>query len=430
MKRLTCLLIALAMTCSLAACGSKTETVKQTASSSAETQTFSVKESETPAEAVSEAEEPADTQASDAACEVIYSSARMEKDYSDDLELTYVAEVENTGSANITFDYSSSLDLVDADGNIVYTITSLSFYPDALAPGDHAYVSVQEYESFAGDGVSFADVATVNLNAYYSSYADEIEKPDVSFENVTVKNNYGIEVAGTVTNNSTETYKDLDVAIPVFDADGNLAAVDWSMMTLASQESKGFNESVYSYPEELVTPDMTAAPVAFVSVYNFDSEDLFPLKASADVSMVDTDAVATEPEEGEEIDPDFSVDGTATIEDVVSLLQQAMIEGFGEDNSQVYLDGNVLVMSIWEDGGAAEATLAQGGDTEMQEDWQVLTDALVSLSDTATSALVEAGLDGYSVMVNLLNDQNTENTLLSVVDGFVVYDVVTGVNQT
>lgn len=427
MKRLTCFLIALAMTLSLAACGSKTETVQKAAPSSEESQTFSMKESESPEAPASEAEAPAAAQ--DAACAVTYSSALMQKDFSDDLQLTYVAEVENTGSANITFDYSSSLDLLDADGNILYTISSLSFYPDALAPGDHAYVSAEDYESFAG-GVSFADVASVNLNAYYSSYAGDIEKPDISFENLSVKNNYGLEVSGTVVNGSTETYKDVDVVIPVFDSNGNLAAMDWTMMTLASQESKGFNESVFGYPEALITSDMTAAPVAFISVYNFDSEDLFPLKASTDVSVVDTSAVTSQPEDGDEIDPDFSVDAAPTIEDVVTLLQQAMVESFGEDNSQVYLDGNILVMSIWEDGAALEASLAQGGDTEMQEDWQVLTDALISLSDTATSALTEAGLSGYSVMVNLLNDANTENTLLSIVDGYVVYDMVTGVDQT
>ena len=39
----------------------------------------------------------------------------------------------------------------------------------------------------------------------------------------------------------------------------------------------------------------------------------------------------------------------------------------------------MLVIDIWEDGAALEASLAQGGDQDMLDDRDTLTEALISL---------------------------------------------------
>ena len=104
-----------------------------------------------------------------------------------------------------------------------------------------------------------------------------------------------------------------------------------------------------------------------------------------------------------------------------------MAENFGE-NYELYLDGSMLVINIWEDGAALEASLAQGGDQDMLDDWDTLTEALISLCETGNSVLSLADEPGYTVLVSLLNDINQENTLLSVYDGTVVYDYVNGID--
>ena len=426
MKRLTCLLIALTMILTTTACGSKQPTaVKDTGSSAAASVEASATLEPVKEEEVSTAQ-PEQAEAADAQCVLVSSSAIMQKDSLDDPEFLYLAEVENTGSCAVSFDYDCSLDLCAEDGTILYTIDTVDISPNALEPGDHAFLSVTEYESFTS-GVTFADVASVSLNAYYAPCDEQIEKPAISFENITVTDNGGPQVSATMTNDSDENYSDAYVLIPVYDKSGKLVSTDWTTVTLTAHESKGFTQTLYYYPNDLDFDGLTAAPVAFQPIYSFSDEQMTALKETTPITSVEDVVQPEEPADDEDSTLSIDADGTITIEDAVNILDSSMAENFGE-NYELYLDGSMLIINIWEDGAALEASLAQGGDQDMLDDWDTLTEALISLCETGDSVLSLADEPGYTTLVSLLNDINLENTLLSVYDGTVVYDYVNGID--
>ena len=426
MKRLTCLLIALTMILTTTACSSKQPTAVKDTGSSAAASSAEASAVPEPAEEEVSAAEPEQAEAADAQCTLVSSSAIMQKDSLDDPEFLYLAEVENTGSCAVSFDYDCSLDLCAEDGTILYTIDTVDISPNALEPGDHAFLSVTEYESFTS-GVTFADVASVSLNAYYAPCDEPIEKPAISFENITVTDNADPQVSATITNDSDENYSDAYVLIPVYDKSGKLVSTDWTTVTLTAHESKGFTQTLYYYPNDLDFDGLTAAPVAFQPIYSFSDEQMTALKETTPITAVEDLAQSEVPADAEDSTLPIGADGTVSIEDAVNSLDSTMAENFGE-NYELYLDGSMLVINIWEDGAALEASLAQGGDQDMLDDWDTLTEALISLCETGNSVLSLADEPGYTVLVSLLNDINLENTLLSVYDGTVVYDYVTGID--
>lgn len=426
MKRLTCLLIALTMILTITACGSKQPIALKDAGSSAAVSSAESSAVPEPTEAEVSAAQPEQAEAADAQCALVSSSAIMQKDSLDDPEFLYLAEVENTGNCAVSFDYDCSLDLCAEDGTILYTINTVDISPNALEPGDHAFLSVTEYESFTS-GVTFADVASVSLNAYYAPCNEPIEKPAISFENITVTDNLGPQVSATMTNDSDENYSDAYVLIPVYDKSGKLVSTDWTTVTLTAHESKGFTHSLYFYPNDLDSDGLTAAPVAFQPIYSFSDEQMIALNEITPITTVEDLAQPEEPADGEDSPLPIDADGTVSIEDAVNILDSTLAESFGE-NYELYLDGSMLVINIWEDGAALEASLAQGGDQDMLNDWDTLTEALISLCETGNSVLSLADEPGYTVLVSLLNDINQENTLLSVYDGTVVYDYVNGID--
>lgn len=426
MKRLTCLLIALTMILTTTACSSKQPTAVKDTGSSAAASSAEASAVPEPAEEEVSAAEPEQAEAADAQCTLVSSSAIMQKDSLDDPEFLYLAEVENTGSCAVSFDYDCSLDLCAEDGTILYTIDTVDISPNALEPGDHAFLSVTEYESFTS-GVTFADVASVSLNAYYAPCDEPIEKPAISFENITVTDNADPQVSATITNDSDENYSDAYVLIPVYDKSGKLVSTDWTTVTLTAHESKGFTQTLYYYPNDLDFDGLTAAPVAFQPIYSFSDEQMTALKETTPITAVEDLAQSEVPADAEDSTLPIGADGTVSIEDAVNILDSTMAENFGE-NYELYLDGSMLVINIWEDGAALEASLAQGGDQDMLDDWDTLTEALISLCETGNSVLSLADEPGYTVLVSLLNDINLENTLLSVYDGTVVYDYVTGID--
>lgn len=67
--------------------------------------------------------------------------------------------------------------------------------------------------------------------------------------------------------------------------------------------------------------------------------------------------------------------------------------------------------------GIAEAALLSDGSA-----WENLVEAEETLSRNYKEELDEAGFDDWSFCVNVLNDKNKDNTLLSCMNGVTVYN--------
>lgn len=102
-------------------------------------------------------------------------------------------------------------------------------------------------------------------------------------------------------------------------------------------------------------------------------------------------------------------------------LEETLQNSYG-DHYSIDDDGTTLTISIWQDGVASEAEYVIAG-SESADAWDGLKESLQNLSITCFEQANSASPERH-VVLNVLNDQNTENVLLSYLDGSCVYDVV------
>lgn len=93
-------------------------------------------------------------------------------------------------------------------------------------------------------------------------------------------------------------------------------------------------------------------------------------------------------------------------------------------NYEIYHEDGLIVLNLWDSGIAAGAALAAGGSAKHLASWNKLVETQKNFSLKLDEFLESIGLDGTTVMVNVLNDANTENVLLSVAHGIVISNCV------
>lgn len=80
---------------------------------------------------------------------------------------------------------------------------------------------------------------------------------------------------------------------------------------------------------------------------------------------------------------------------------------------------------MWGDNLAMGAALASSGDENAKQEWESnVVDPFVELNKQLVEQAKQNGLDDAVIMTNVLNDANLDNTLLSVLNGAVIYDCV------
>lgn len=99
------------------------------------------------------------------------------------------------------------------------------------------------------------------------------------------------------------------------------------------------------------------------------------------------------------------------------------LSGFGNDY-EIDLEGYVYTVSVWQDGLAACAMLAEQGVPTAVEQWEEIVDTTAEASNSLQELLNISGYGDYMAQIEVLNDQNHENTLLTVLLGMVSYNCV------
>ena len=103
-------------------------------------------------------------------------------------------------------------------------------------------------------------------------------------------------------------------------------------------------------------------------------------------------------------------------------LDSSLRQSYG--NNYILSDnGKVLSISIWKNGLATEAEMAISNGGEELDSWSSMRSAIQTLADTIYQALGKTS-DQRHVELNLLNDTNTDNVLLSFYDAECIYDAV------
>ena len=109
--------------------------------------------------------------------------------------------------------------------------------------------------------------------------------------------------------------------------------------------------------------------------------------------------------------------------DMQAMIEIALAAGFGDDYS-VSLDGMVYTVNAWQDGLAVLTVLAQSGNAEAVASWEKIAQTTADASEKLQKLLKDNGLEDHSVVVNIVNDANKENVLLTAMYGVVTYDCV------
>lgn len=125
---------------------------------------------------------------------------------------------------------------------------------------------------------------------------------------------------------------------------------------------------------------------------------------------------------------DFGEDQGATQkkkskEDMKTTIESALATAFG-DNYSVSLEDTVYTVNTWQDGLAVLAVLAQNGNKESLTTWEQIKQSTIDASESLQKLLENNGLGDYTVILNIVNDVNRENVLLTVTYGLVFYDSV------
>ena len=107
----------------------------------------------------------------------------------------------------------------------------------------------------------------------------------------------------------------------------------------------------------------------------------------------------------------------------VSSVEKAVKKTYGS-NCKVDYDENTATINLWPEGVGDEAFAAANGDDSSYKAWNKRVSEAETLSPDMQKELKGAGYPGMSVVVNILNDLNKDNALLTVTDGKVTYNWV------
>lgn len=114
---------------------------------------------------------------------------------------------------------------------------------------------------------------------------------------------------------------------------------------------------------------------------------------------------------------------SAPLSQAVSLIDTSMKKNYGE-NYGIDYDETTVTVNIWPEGVGNEAYVASTGDVDTINAWSKRVYALKDKSSSLVKQLAESGYPGMTVVINVLNDQRLENSLLSVKNGEVTYNWV------
>lgn len=149
---------------------------------------------------------------------------------------------------------------------------------------------------------------------------------------------------------------------------------------------------------------------------NNKKDDADPAPTATPVA---TEAPTAEPTEAPATSEASSTDEVTT-ESVATLVNLATKDNF--DDVYVSVDGDVITVNIKQNGIAADFYALTQGDADVKDTWDQLVQNQVSLCDQFKKSSSDLGRDDIIFIVQLLNDANPDNVLLSVVDGTVYYN--------
>lgn len=163
-----------------------------------------------------------------------------------------------------------------------------------------------------------------------------------------------------------------------------------------------------------------------------NTEEVAEAEAPIVMDVPEIEIAQEEIQEEQESQIEEAQDGSWTDEDSAMLLYLSALEitlqnTYGDNHAVDYDGENFVLVKCWNDGVVMSATLLEAyGNTT---GWAALKNGLTSMAKDFYAAFGDAGLTDKHIMVNYLNDMNTDNAILSFLDGVCIYDAMEGMQQ-
>ena len=113
-----------------------------------------------------------------------------------------------------------------------------------------------------------------------------------------------------------------------------------------------------------------------------------------------------------------------TLNAAVDMIKMILKDNY--ENYEISSTNDMIVVNIWDDGIAVASTIAASGDEESKAAWDTMVESQVNACKSMREFVDTAGLNDVTVMINVLNDLDKDKTLLSIADGIVIYNAVSG----
>ncbi|MGI5883713.1 MAG: FxLYD domain-containing protein [Candidatus Spyradocola sp.] len=164
-----------------------------------------------------------------------------------------IIPVTNTGDRNLYVD-GGSFDIESADGSLIGVQDYVSAYPQILAPGETGYI----YENTSMD-TPLDETPTILPHPNIDAATVDLIRYEVTDLGISDKEYGGIHVFGRVTNTSDAAASLVYIAVALYDADGNVVDIVFTILTdeLAAGAQIGFDASSFSLPND-ITADIIA----------------------------------------------------------------------------------------------------------------------------------------------------------------------------
>ena len=114
-----------------------------------------------------------------------------------------------------------------------------------------------------------------------------------------------------------------------------------------------------------------------------------------------------------------------SVDTLITLLRESISDDFEKNyNIEYDADYNAVVILVWYDGLATEVgTAIMNDDAYYSKTWQEVIDTSVALNKQSMTAAKQLELN-VDIIVNVLSDLNLNNTLLTVYNGVVTYNIL------
>lgn len=201
------------------------------------------------------------------AYEVTYSNARTWTDSIGSTWVQTIVEIENTGTENLYLG-SGAYDLEDGEGTLIAAQTSVSAFPDVIAPDEKGYL----YEETTLDNYAQEGTLTVKPRPDVKEATVDLIRYDVTDVSVSDDTYLGVNVLGRVENNTDETGSLVYVTAFFYDANNTMIGSAFTILTedLAPGSQIGFEITSFSLPD-----DVTAESIAQTVVYAYPMQMQF-----------------------------------------------------------------------------------------------------------------------------------------------------------